>query len=195
MEIRSFLAFELPFEIKKMVTLVFEDARRSSLDVRWVRPEGIHLTVVFMGNVKTGDLEQLGNEVGRVCSGFSPFQIALKGIGCFPNFRNPRVIWLGLAGDLDRMSRFRDRLQKQLSPFGVQEEKRSFKPHLTLGRFRRALRDEEALRKLMEKHKDLAGPECTVHELVLFRSDLNPGGAVYTKMLSWPLSGTEEGRE
>jgi 2'-5' RNA ligase len=190
MEIRSFLAFELPLEIKKMVTRVFEDARRSSLDVRWVRPEGIHLTVVFMGNVKTEDLDSIGNEVGRVCSDFSPFQISLKGIGCFPNSRNPRVIWLGLVGDVDRMSRFRDRLQKQLSAFGVQEEKRSFKPHLTLGRFKKALRDEKSLGRLLEKHKDLSSPECTVHELVLFKSELNPGGAVYTKMLSWPLSGT-----
>jgi 2'-5' RNA ligase len=195
MEIRSFLAFELPPEIKMVVTGVFEDSRRSRLDVRWVKPEGIHLTVVFMGNIKTEDLEAMGNEIGRVCSDFSPFQIALKGIGCFPNFRNPRVVWLGLVGDVERMSRFRDRLQKQLLPFGIQEEKRPLKPHLTLGRFKKALRDEASLQKLMEKHKELASPECTVRELVLFKSDLNPGGAVYTKVLSWPLSGKEEGRE
>ncbi len=191
MEIRSFLAFELPLEIKKIVTRVFEDSRRSSLDVRWVRPDGIHLTVVFMGNVKTEDLEAMGNEIGMVCSDFSPFQIALKGIGCFPNSRNPRVVWLGLVGDVERMSRFRDRLQKQLSPFGIQEEKRPFKPHLTLGRFKKALRDEASLRKLMEKHKDVTSLVCTLDEFMLFKSDLKPGGAVYTKMLSWPLSGTD----
>jgi 2'-5' RNA ligase len=195
MEIRSFLAFELPPEIKMVVTGVFEDSRRSSLDVRWVRPEGIHLTVVFMGNIKTEDLEAMGNEIGRVCSDFSPFQIALKGIGCFPNSRNPRVVWLGLVGDVERMSSFRDRLQKQLLPFGIQEEKRPLKPHLTLGRFKKALRDEGSLRKLMEKHKDLTSPVCTLDEFMLFKSDLNPGGAVYTKMLSWPLSGKEEGRK
>jgi 2'-5' RNA ligase len=190
MEIRSFLAFELPPEIKTVVTRVFEDSRRSTLDVRWVRPEGIHLTVVFMGNIKPGDLEAMGNEIGKVCSDFSPFQIALKGIGCFPNSRNPRVVWLGLAGDVERMSRFRDRLQEQLLPFGIQEEKRPFKPHLTLGRFKKALRDEGSLRKLMEKHEALTSPVCTLDEFMLFRSDLKPGGAVYTKMLSWPLSGT-----
>jgi 2'-5' RNA ligase len=189
MEIRSFLAFELPLEIKKIVTRVFEDSRRSSLDVRWVRPEGIHLTVVFMGNIKTEDLEAMGNEIGRVCSDFSPFHIALKGIGCFPNSRNPRVVWLGLVGDVEQMSRFRDRLQKQLSPFGIQEERRPFKPHLTLGRFKKALRDEASLRKLMEKYKDLTSPVCTLDDFMLFKSDLNPGGAVYTKMLSWLLSG------
>jgi 2'-5' RNA ligase len=191
MEIRSFLAFELPPEIKMVVTGVYEDSRRSRLDVRWVRPEGIHLTVVFMGNIKTEELEAMGNGIGRVCSDFSPFQIALKGIGCFPSSRNPRVVWLGLAGDVERMSRFRDRLQRQLLPFGIQEEKRPLKPHLTLGRFKKALRDEGSLRKLMETHKELASPECTVGELVLFKSDLNRGGAVYTKMLSWPLSGRD----
>jgi 2'-5' RNA ligase len=195
MEIRSFLAFELPPEIKTMVTGVFEDCRRSRLDVRWVRPEGIHLTVVFMGNIKTDDLEDMGSEVGRVCSNFSPFQIALKGIGCFPNSRNPRVIWLGLDGDVDRMSRFRDRLQEQLLPFGIQEEKRPFRPHLTLGRFKKPSRDEGSLRKLMEKHEDLTSPVCTLDEFIFFRSELKPGGAVYTKMLSWPLSETGgEGR-
>jgi 2'-5' RNA ligase len=191
MEIRSFLAFELPPEIKMVVTGVYEDSRRSRLDVRWVRPEGIHLTVVFMGNIKTEELEAMGNGIGRVCSDFSPFQIALKGIGCFPSSRNPRVVWLGLAGDVERMSRFRDRLQRQLLAFGIQEEKRPLKPHLTLGRFKKALRDEGSLRKLMETHKELASPECTVGELVLFKSDLNRGGAVYTKMLSWPLSGRD----
>ena len=60
MEIRSFLAFELPTEMKSIVTRVCEDARKSRLEVRWVRPEGIHLTVVFMGNIKTDDLEKVG---------------------------------------------------------------------------------------------------------------------------------------
>jgi 2'-5' RNA ligase len=191
MEIRSFLAFELPPEIKTMVTRVYEDARRSNLDVRWVRPEGIHLTVVFLGNIQAGDLEALGNEVGRVCSDFSSFQIALEGIGCFPNPRNPRVIWLGLVGHIERMALFRDRLQEPLLAFGVKEERRSFKPHLTLGRFKKPLKDQPPLLKLMEKHKDLTSPAFPLHELVLFKSDLNPGGAVYTKMLSWPLSGAE----
>ncbi len=189
MELRSFLAFELSPEMKSAVKTAYEDASKSRLDVRWVRPEGIHVTVVFMGNIKEEEIAPMGSEIGKVCSDFAPFRASLKGIGCFPNHRNPRVIWIGMEGDIERLSRFRDDLQKRLIPFGIEVETRALKPHLTLGRFKKPLRDERELRKFMEQHSTLTSASCSLHELVLFKSALNPGGAIYTKLLSWPLSG------
>jgi 2'-5' RNA ligase len=87
------------------------------------------------------------------------------------------------------MSSFREDLQKRLVPFGVKAEKRGFNPHLTLGRFKKPSRDESEIGKLIDKHKDLTSPVCSLHELVLFKSDLKPDGAIYTKMLSSSLSG------
>jgi 2'-5' RNA ligase len=192
MGIRSFLAFELPEEIKAIVTRVSGEIRKSSLEVRWVRPEFIHLTVVFMGDIESEQIAPIGESVSAVCSQHSPFTISLKPMGCFPNTRNPRVIWLGIEGDLERMSRFRDDLQHALSPFGIKEEERAFRPHLTLGRFKKPSKRQTELDQLLAKYKELSSPARTLSELVLFRSDLKPGGAVYTKMVSWPLSGVSD---
>ena len=189
MGIRSFLAFELPREIKTVVERVAGEVRRSSLDVRWVKVENIHLTVVFLGNMKPEDLEGIEKGAEETCRGYGPFNIALGGAGCFPNTRNPRVIWLGVEGDLDRMALFRDALQEKLVPFGVKAEKRPFRPHLTLGRFKKPAKSDARLLEILSAHKDLTSPLCSLNELVLFKSDLKPGGAVYTKMLSWPLLG------
>jgi len=188
MEIRSFLAFELPEDIKKIVTRVSGEIRESSLDVRWVRPERIHLTVVFMGDIQSEQIPSMGEVLSAVCSSYEHFRISLKPLGCFPNSRSPRVIWLGIDGDLERMSRFRDDLQHALSPFGIKEEERAFRPHLTLGRFKKPGKRQTELEQLLAKYGDVASPACALDELALFRSDLKPGGAVFTKMLSWRLS-------
>ena len=192
MKIRSFLAFELPLEIKGVVARVSDELRQSTLDAKWVKPVNIHLTVVFMGNIETDDIPAIGEEAKKVCSTHGAFDISLNGMGCFPNTRKPRVIWLGLDGDLERMSCFRDALQERLIPFGIKEEKRRFKPHLTLGRFRRPKRmDSEGLEFLSE-YEDLTSPVCPLNELVLFKSELKPGGARYTRLDVCPLLGRDD---
>ncbi|MEJ2724495.1 MAG: RNA 2',3'-cyclic phosphodiesterase [Deltaproteobacteria bacterium] len=189
MGIRSFLAFELPGDIRSVVDRVAGEVRRSSLDVRWVKAENIHITVIFLGSVNTQDLEGIKKGAEEICLRYRPFDIALAGVGCFPNTRNPRVVWLGVEGDLDRMAPFRDDLQEKLVPFGIKGEKRPFRPHLTLGRFKKQGKSDGRLLEILSKYKELTSPVCSLNELVLFKSDLKPGGAVYTKMLSWPLSG------
>jgi 2'-5' RNA ligase len=195
MGIRSFLAFELPADIKTIVTRVSGEVRKSPLEVRWVRPESIHLTVVFMGDIESEQVPLMGGPLAAVCANYSPFKISLKPMGCFPNNRNPRVIWLGIEGDLERMSAFRDDLQTALAPFGIKEEERAFRPHLTLGRFKKPGKRQIELEQLLATYRDLSSPACTLCELVLFRSDLKPGGAVYTKMRSWPLPGVSNQHE
>jgi 2'-5' RNA ligase len=189
MEIRSFLAFELPVDIKKTVKRVTGEIRDSGLDARWVKAENIHLTIVFLGNVKTEEIDSIGEKVRNVCPEYGSFDIALKGVGCFPSMRRPRVLWLGLDGEIERMSHFRDDLQRALKAFGIKEEKRPFKPHLTLGRFRSTRKMGSKLEELLSKYAALESPVESLNELYLFKSDLKPGGAVYTKLRSWPLSG------
>jgi len=189
MAIRSFLAFELPVDIKKIIMGISEDVRQLSLGVRWVNVTNIHLTIVFMGNVQEEQIKPIQGIVKDVCQGYGPFSIGIKGLGLFGSRRNPRVLWIGLDGAIDRMGYFRDDLQKKLKRFGIKEEKRRFKPHLTLGRFRKGARTRTHLNDLLSKYHDLTSPECTIKELVLFKSDLKPGGAVYSKLNGWPLIG------
>ena len=189
MAIRSFLAFELPVDIKRIIMTVSEDVRQLPLNVRWVNVDNIHITTVFMGDVQEEQIGPIQDVVKDVCQGYGPFSIAIKGLGIFGSRRNPRVLWIGLDGAIDRMGYFRDDLQKGLRPFGIKEEKRRFKPHLTLGRFRKGARTGTHLDDLLSKYYDLTSPECIIEELVLFKSDLKPGGAVYSKLNGWPLIG------
>lgn len=190
MAIRSFLAFELPPDIKSTVSRVSGEIKRSTLNVRWVNVKNIHLTMVFMGNIRSEDLPAIKDSIDKICRQYGPFDISLNGMGIFPN-RRPRVLWLGLDGDLEMMSPFRDDLQGRLEPFGIKAEKRRFRPHLTLGRFRKPGRTDSQLGDLLEKYRDLTTRHCRLEELILFKSDLKPGGAVYTKLGSWPLSGSD----
>ena len=189
MEIRSFLAFELPEGIKKILVRISGEVRHSGLDARWVKAENIHLTIVFMGHIKTDDIGRLGEEVRNICSGYGPFNMAIKGVGCFPNRQRPRVLWIGVDGDIGQMSRFRDDLQKPLKAFGIKEERRQFKPHLTLARFRSTRKIGSPLEEILRVYEALESPYETLSELSLFKSELKPEGAVYTKLKSWPLSG------
>ena len=191
MEIRSFLAFELPHEIKAIVADVSRDMGKFPLDVRWVRPGNIHLTLIFMGNVPSDHLAPLGKTIGDVCRRFGPFDISLRGVGIFGNRKNPRVIWTRLEGDTGRISLLRDTLQKSLMPFGIKEEMRPFKPHLTLGRFRKGARHTTYLDELLSEFEDLTSPACNLGELVLFKSDLRAAGPVYTRLDSWALAGRD----
>jgi 2'-5' RNA ligase len=191
MGIRSFLAFELPLEVEAVVTRVSDELKQSSLDAKWVKSRNIHLTVVFMGDIETDEIPAIKEEVGKVCLTYGAFDVSLRGLGCFPHARKPRVIWVGLEGDLERMSLFRDALQERLIPFGIKEEKRKFKPHLTLGRFRKPKRTSPEELELLSRYGDVTSPGCSLTELVLFRSELKPGGAKYTRLGVWPLSGKD----
>jgi 2'-5' RNA ligase len=189
MGIRSFLAFELPPDMKDVVYRVSGELKRSSLRVRWVKPENIHLTVVFLGSIAPEDLPSIRESTRNVCRGHGPFNVMIRGMGRFGNRRHPRVLWLGLAGDLTQMDAFRDELQDMLRPFGIQREKRVFNPHLTLGRFRKGARASEELDGLMAVYENLKSSVCTLDKLALFKSDLRPDGAVYTQLAEWPLGG------
>ncbi len=188
-EIRSFLAFELPAHMKETVSKVSEDLRTLPMNIRWVKPGNIHLTVIFMGNIPMDILPQLGEEVQRVCSLYGPFGITIDGVGIFGSKKSPRVLWVGVEGDIERMSFFKKALEKRLRGLGIKGENRKFNPHLTLGRFKKGPSSFEALDHIQRKYGGLTSKPGQLNELILYKSELKPGGAVYTKISSWPLTG------
>lgn len=187
MAIRSFLAFELPPDIKEEVARISKEVKRTGLDASWVKAANIHLTVVFMGNVEEQNVPSIISHIDQVTSEYKHFEISLGGMGLFPDIRRPRVIWLGLDGDIKGLAALRDELQRPLESFGVKQEKRPFRPHLTLGRFRRSVKKRTLLKKAIDDYSDFSGPDGILDELVLFKSELKPGGAVYSRLHSWPL--------
>ena len=192
MEIRSFLAFELPPDIKRVISEVSRAGKELPLGLAWVKSGNNHLTMVFMGNVPEDKIQPIGETVKKVCARFDPFDVSPGGLGFFGNRRHPRVLWMGLNGDVRRMGRFRDAIQKSLKPFGIKTERRTFRPHLTLGRFKKGARPWPHLDHMISEYADLKSQTCSLRELVLFKSDLTSGGAVYTKLDAWALRGSEK---
>lgn len=190
MEIRSFLAFDLPEGMRDTVSRISSELRPLLPRARWIRTDNIHLTVVFLGQIPESSIEGITGVAKSTCDRYGAFDIALKGVGVFSGVRNPRVLWFGLQADLERMSHFRDALQRKLRPFGVPEEKRPFRPHLTLCRFKKGTRGGAPLAKILDAYKDFSGPFYRLRRFFLFKSDLTPTGSIYTELAQWPLSGT-----
>ncbi len=189
MDIRLFLAFELPEEIRDVVGQVSKEAGKLPLNIRWVKVKNIHLTVVFIGNVEESIISRIEEVARPACGKSHPFELSLNGLGFFGKMRNPRVLWVGLNADLKGMSRLRDDLQRELAPLGIKRESRPFRPHLTLGRFKKGVGSVVHLKKLLHQYRGLTSPTGILSKLVLFRSDLRKDGAVYTKINQWPLGG------
>jgi 2'-5' RNA ligase len=187
MGIRSFLAFELPSEIRGQIEKISRELEQSSLPVRWVKTQNIHLTMIFLGSVSEDTIDDIKEKCGAVAERFSAIKIRLNGIGVFPNWRRPRVFWIGLDGEIESLSNLRNELQVELKALGFKPEKRPFRPHLTLGRFKSSLERDEELKWILDRFHDINSNLNYLNQLILFKSDLKPSGPVYTKMAAWPL--------
>jgi 2'-5' RNA ligase len=185
--IRSFIAVELPQETRDALAVVQEQLRQSRARVRWLKPNSIHLTLKFLGNIASTQVDEIAAAAARQMRDEQPFTLSVAGLGVFPNKRAPRVIWAGIQGEVERLSRLQALLESGLEKLGFAREQRSFRPHLTIGR----VKDRRRCQGLLQAMTALQLPECNsfdVDEIILYKSDLRPTGAIYTKLHRMPLS-------
>jgi len=176
---RLFVALELSEEIRGGLQQLLARLERVRADVRWVRAEGMHLTLKFVGEVPPEKLPPIEQALGAVNSA-APVQVRFRGLGFFPGPRRPRVVWVGVEAS-DNMAPLAAQVEAELEPLGIAREKRAYVPHLTLGRFKsdaRLPRLQEEIAALGEV--ELGGLEAK--SFTLFQSKLTPGGAVYTPL-------------
>src|SRR5262249_20105479 len=131
---RTFIAIEMPKQIKAALARLQQDLRRAQADVSWTRQENFHLTLRFLGEVEERRLEALKQVCAESAAEFAPFTLRLGGAGVFPNLRRPRVLWAGLAGDVEIAAALQRRLEAGLVSIGFAPEDKAFSPHLTIGR-------------------------------------------------------------
>ena len=186
--IRSFLAIELPRTIQKKIEEVQGDLRSTHADVRWVNPEKIHLTLKFFGNIEESRIDPIFKSIEEPIRNTLPFSLKVRGLGAFPNLKNPRVIWMGLVDGREVLISFQKQIETQLEKIGFQPEDRPFNPHLTLGRMKSS-RGKEELVGRMEKHKEEEFGDFQVERVILFKSDLRPTGPIYTPLKDLKLGG------
>lgn len=188
--IRAFLAIDPPEEILREIGQIQERLRKEIHgDIRWVRPEAIHLTLKFFGDIPARDAAGISAVVGKAAAEIRPFDLSIGGVGVFPDrYRQPRIIWLGMGGDAARLTAFQKGMERALQGIGFPREEQPFLPHLTLGRVKNP-KGITGLKGVLEKGETYTAGRFTASGLGLFKSDLTPRGAIYTRLAEYPFAG------
>lgn len=184
--LRTFIAVELDAEARqqlKTLQMALHPLMPPGL-VRWVAPENIHITLKFLGDTRPDQVAAVTAALDSLGSAILPFQVTLAGRGCFPNFKRPHVVWAGLVDRGQRLQKLTDAVERSVSPLGWPTESRPFTPHLTIGRINDSAtsRERALLGAAIEQFE--VGELCTlaVSAITFIRSDLQPGGPIYTAL-------------
>jgi 2'-5' RNA ligase len=177
--IRSFIAIEVASNVGQGLAELQEELARDvpGRAVRWVEPGNIHLTLKFLGDTETSSIGAIESRLEEVASGFGPFEIRLGKLGCFPNPRRPRVVWVGIEGNLEPLLGLQQAVEQSLAELGWPPESRRFHPHLTLGRVKDS---RQVIEARLPWGRQRADGQQYVNEVCLIESDLRPTGAVYS---------------
>jgi 2'-5' RNA ligase len=189
--IRTFIAIELPEELKSGIKQLQNNFKSAGYTgIKWVAPQGIHLTLKFLGNIQSGKIDEITKALETARQGINPFQLTTGELGTFPNLRRPRVLWLGLTGDLKSLFALQQRVEKVLIDLGFPKEDRPFAPHLTISRIRESTTREEQAEfgKLIEKTPFPKKYTFAVTGFNFMRSQLLPTGAVYSCLANITLN-------
>jgi 2''-5'' RNA ligase len=182
-QIRSFIAIELSEEAKReLARLRSELERPEHTFVKWVEPGGIHLTLKFLGNIPFKQVTEVTKAMERAAQGIPPFHLEISGLGAFPNLKQPRVLWVGIAGEVNEISKLQGNIDSVLVPLGFPREQRPFTPHLTLARIRQAASPSQrkTFGELIMSTSFTITYSLDVENINLMRSQLTPAGAIYT---------------
>lgn len=183
--LRAFIAVDTSEEARlRLVQAIDSLSRQGFSGVRWVRPEGMHLTLKFLGDIAPSMVGKVTEAIELAVRGVKPFTLSLSQPGGFPNLGDPRVLWVSLVGDLDRLYALQRAVESQLQRLGFSPEKRRFRPHITVGRVRQGTRVEERHR-LGDAFSRIAVDDVApwqVGAVHLMRSTLTPTGAIYSRL-------------
>ena len=181
-QLRLFVAVTLPAEARDAIARLIQGLRAADLTgVRLVDPDGVHLTLKFLGNVDSSRVPALTGALDAVGEGAVPFALHLGDVGVFPDRRSPRVLWAGVSGDTEVLAALARRVDDACANVGFPREQRAFSPHLTVARLRdRASADERQRAGTVLADIGLApGESFAVEAFHLIRSTLTPSGPIY----------------
>ncbi len=191
--LRLFIAIELSDAARERLRGAVAVLRQQEVQgVRWVRPEGSHMTLKFLGYAPSAQVPAIVEALRTAVRGSVPFRLRIDGAGAFPNMRAPRVLWLGIAGDVEPLRVIQQRVERSLEDIGFPRETRAFSPHLTLGRISGQLSSQflTTLSNGVARLQRLAPADLPVTGISLMESQLSPGGAEYRREASILLEGT-----
>lgn len=184
---RTFIGLELTPHVCSRAVSLQESLARTGTDVKWTEKESIHLTLLFLGDVDDRDLNDVCKAVKNSVSDHRAFQISVEGVGCFPNKRRPRVVWIGIGEGSEEVIALHDAMEDPLLELGCyRREERKYTPHITLGRVK-GNTSTDALAELVTKKEAWHAGEVMIKEVVVFSSEMTKQGPIYSVLSRVPL--------
>ncbi len=183
---RAFIAIDLPHPVRAALAGVQASLQSLCPDARWARPEGIHLTLKFLGEISEAQIAQVTGALTQTAA-FEPFSVEATGLGFFPNSKRPRVFWAGVSAP-PALAELAARIESQMEKIGFARESRNYSPHLTLARFKVPRPQGRLVSGVTEAGTPSFG-QFEVSEFFLFESKLSPQGAEYRKVMRIRNSG------
>lgn len=178
--IRSFIAFDIDnAQVLERMVYIQKILTETRADLKLVEPENIHITLRFLGNISKAMVDKVYEEMKKVK--FAPFDVEIRGVGAFPNMRNPRVLWAGIARGVDQLRAIFNQLEPNLRRLGFAPDPKGFSPHLTIARVKSG-RNRVELVKRVEENVNFEFGVVRADCLRLKRSDLTPKGPIYSTL-------------
>ena len=185
--VRAFVAIKIDPEVAQRICAVQSKLDKNLGGIRWVKPENLHLTLKFLGSVGDDKVTPIADALERALHLTPRFSVACRGLGVFPDIRKAKVLWVGLEGK--PLAHLAATVEDALEPMGFAREKRAFKPHLTIGRWRDSAGRSDLLRRELERSQRQDFGTSKVNDVMLIQSVLKPTGAAYTPLKIFPLRG------
>jgi RNA 2',3'-cyclic 3'-phosphodiesterase len=170
--IRTFIALTIPEEVKAVIGTAMGELKAKNHTVRWVKPTALHITLKFLGDIPEQTVAAVAADLDKAAALCPPLTLRLGGFGAFPNVRRPRVVWVGLEGDMHDLSKLALNIDKMCLTYGVAGERRPFSGHITLGRLKAPTMVDLAINPVSGLFN--------ASQVLLYQSVLLPGGAQYT---------------
>ena len=189
---RLFIAVTIPSEVKARIAETQTELRRVLADraIRWTRREQFHLTLKFLGDVDASRVEALGEAIRDACRGFGALPLRAGRVGCFPDQRHPRVVWVGVRDQAEHLARLQGAVEVATREYTLEAAGERFAGHVTVARLKGIKRAEaEALARVVTGLAEREFGQWTAYQVELMRSELLPEGARHSTLASFALTG------
>ena len=183
--IRSFIAVEIPDNVRSEITRIISKTAENDFGVKWVKHENLHITLLFLGDVTNEFLQKGINELSAIAQTQKPFEMSFKNIGAFPSPRSPRIIWVGVEQGKNELTALQEKTENAFTGIGYKPEERKFHPHLTIGR----VKERMSSTKVFET--EYISTSFLIKSVVLFKSTLMPQGPIYEKIKEFYFLATD----
>lgn len=185
MDLRCFIAIEMPESQKKSIKNIIDILMKSGADVKWVSSENIHITLKFLGQTDESLITSIKETLYKKLLPYNPFYIKISDVGCFPDVRRPRVIWVGIE-ESSTLKNLQKEIDNEIVKFGYSIEKRDFSPHLTIGRVR-SQKGIAKMIKILDEFSTFSFGNIEIKNITLMKSELKPVGAKYHALAEIPF--------